>query len=87
MVLPDVFPKQTMSLNIQGVLVKEVDVGNQFKNEQEFECRDQMFQWIHIEASKLGFSVVIGRSDNGSDKRCVFVTMTCERSGKYITPL
>ncbi|XP_050908354.1 protein FAR-RED ELONGATED HYPOCOTYL 3-like [Lathyrus oleraceus] len=40
-----------------------------------------------MEASKLGFGVVIGRSDNGLDRRCVFVTMTCERIGTYKTPL
>ena len=40
-----------------------------------------------METSKLGFTVVIGRSDNGSDRRGAFMTMTCERSGKYITPL
>ncbi|XP_050914688.1 uncharacterized protein LOC127129577 [Lathyrus oleraceus] len=40
-----------------------------------------------MEASKQEFGVVIGRSDNGSDRRCVFVTMTCERSRKYRTPL
>lgn len=67
--------------------MKEVDVGNQFTNGQEFEFRDHMFQWIRTEASKLGFVVVIGRSDNGSDERVAFVIMRCERSGKYTTPL
>ncbi|XP_050895587.1 uncharacterized protein LOC127102230 [Lathyrus oleraceus] len=93
---PDVFSKQVVSQNVQGVVVspdvqgvvvKAVDVGNDFKNKQEFESRDHMLQWICMEASKLGFDVVIGRSDNGLDKRCAFETMTCERSGKYITPL
>ncbi|XP_050878109.1 uncharacterized protein LOC127081920 [Lathyrus oleraceus] len=79
----NVFPKQVVSLNVQDVIVKVVDVGNQFKSEQEFESRDQMFQWIRMEASKLGFSVVIRRSDNGSDRICAFVTMMCERRGKY----
>ncbi|XP_050876420.1 uncharacterized protein LOC127080131 [Lathyrus oleraceus] len=46
-----------------------------------------MLQWIRMKVVKLGFDVVIGRSDNDSDRRCAFVTMTCERSGKYITPL
>ncbi|XP_050877400.1 protein FAR1-RELATED SEQUENCE 5-like [Lathyrus oleraceus] len=46
-----------------------------------------MLQWIRIEASKLGLSVVIGMSDNGSDRRCAFVTMTCEISRKYRTQL
>ncbi|XP_050918559.1 uncharacterized protein LOC127135989 [Lathyrus oleraceus] len=36
--------------------------------------------------SKLGLRVVIRRSNNGSNIRCAFVTMTCERSRKYRTP-
>ncbi|XP_050886367.1 uncharacterized protein LOC127091723 [Lathyrus oleraceus] len=87
MVHPDVFPKQVVSPNVQGVVMKTVDVGNQFKNKQELESRDQMLQWIRMKASKLGFSVVIGRSDNGSNRRCVFMTMTCNISKKYRTPL
>ncbi|XP_050885353.1 uncharacterized protein LOC127090371 [Lathyrus oleraceus] len=73
--------------NVQGIVVKAVNVDNQFNNEEKFESRDQMLQWIHMETSKLGFSVVIGRPDNGLDRRCVFVTMTCERSEKYKTLL
>ncbi|XP_050888790.1 uncharacterized protein LOC127093946 [Lathyrus oleraceus] len=46
-----------------------------------------MLQWIRTEASKLGFSVVIRRSDNSLDRRCAFVTMMCERSGKYRSPI
>lgn len=73
-----------MSPNVKCVIVKVVDIGNQIKKEQEFEFRDHVLQWAHTEASKLGFGVIIGRSDNGSDIRCTFVTMTCERKGKYI---
>lgn len=76
-----------MSLNVQGVVAKTVDVGNQFENEQQFEYRDQMLQWICMKAFKYGFSVVIGRSDNGSDRICDFLTMMCKRSGKYRNPL
>ncbi|CAK8533774.1 unnamed protein product [Lathyrus sativus] len=46
-----------------------------------------MLEWIRMEASELGFGVVIRRFDNGSDRRCTFVTMVCKRSGKYRTPL
>ncbi|XP_050920489.1 uncharacterized protein LOC127138135 [Lathyrus oleraceus] len=87
MVHPDVFPKQVVSLNVQSVVVNAVDVGNKCKIEQEFESCDQMLQWIRMEASKLGFVVVIGRFDNDSDRRYAFVTMKYERSGKYRTPL
>lgn len=44
MVIPDVFLKKVMSPNVKGVVVKAVDVGNQFKNEHEFEFRDHMLQ-------------------------------------------
>ncbi|XP_050916349.1 protein FAR1-RELATED SEQUENCE 6-like [Lathyrus oleraceus] len=37
-----------------------------------------------MDASRLGFGVVIRRLDIDSDRRCVFVTMICERSEKYI---
>ncbi|XP_050920384.1 uncharacterized protein LOC127138021 [Lathyrus oleraceus] len=84
MVNPDVLPQQVVSPNVQGVVLKVVDVGNQFKNEQKFKCHDQMLQRIHMKTSKLGFGVVIGSSENGSDRRRAFVTMTCERSGAEI---
>ncbi|XP_050878281.1 uncharacterized protein LOC127082095 [Lathyrus oleraceus] len=87
MVHLDVFPKHVVSSNVKGVVVNAVDIGNQIKNEQEFEFRDHMLQWIHTEASKLGFCVVIGTSDNGSDRGCTFVIIICERSGKYRPPL
>lgn len=35
-----------------------------------------------MEASKLGFGVLIGRSDNGLQKRVVFVTMRCKKVGR-----
>ncbi|XP_050876358.1 uncharacterized protein LOC127080069 [Lathyrus oleraceus] len=76
MVHPNVFPKQVVSLNVKGVVVKAVDVDNQFKNEQEFEFCDHMLQLIRTEASNMGFEVVIEKSNNGSDRRCAFVTMT-----------
>ena len=40
-----------------------------------------------MEASKLGFSFVIERSDNGTRRRQPFVVMTCERSGKHVQKL
>lgn len=72
-------------MNVRGVVMKVVDVGNQFKNEQEFKSCHQMLQWIHMEASMVGFGVVIGSFDNGLDRRCAFVTMMCERSEKHNT--
>lgn len=34
-------------------------------------------------AVKLGFSIVVERSDNDYDKRQAFVTLRCKTSGKY----
>lgn len=64
--------------NIQGLVVKVVDVANDFRNNQEFESRIQMLQWICMEDSKFGFGVVIRRSDNASNRICAFMTMICE---------
>lgn len=83
MVHPNIFPTHVVSQDAKGVIVKVVDLGNQFKNKQEFEFRNHMLQWIRTETSKLGFSVVIERPGDGSDRRCAFVIMTYERSGKY----
>ncbi|CAK8542875.1 unnamed protein product [Lathyrus sativus] len=46
-----------------------------------------MLTWIHRTATRLDFEVVIGRSDNDSERRNAFVTLLCERRGKYHTPL
>ncbi|XP_058747029.1 uncharacterized protein LOC131620019 [Vicia villosa] len=43
-----------------------------------------MLHWIRTEATKLGFGVVIGRYDYDTFRINEFVTLTCERSGKYI---
>lgn len=64
-------------------IVVELNVYEQFTNKQEFIVREYMQQWIHVEAGKLGFDVVIRRFDNGSNRRQTFVVMSCERSGTY----
>lgn len=55
-----------LGVGLKPVDVK-VDVDNQFTNEQEFLAYDHMLQWIRMDASKIGFDIVIGRSDNDSD--------------------
>lgn len=42
---------------------------------------DHILKWVYMKYSKLGFGIVIERY--GYDKRHMFVTMRCERSGKY----
>lgn len=42
-----------------------------------------MLQWVCMDATKLGFGILIGRLGCGLDRRHAFVTMRCERSDKY----
>ncbi|XP_058775948.1 uncharacterized protein LOC131650245 [Vicia villosa] len=62
----------------------ELDVRQQLKNDQIFSAPQHMLEWIRMVASKLGFGVVIGMFDTGTSRRKAFVTMRCERSGKYV---
>ena len=89
MVHPDNIAEPNVSQFVSPIVVspivtKAVDVREQFVNRDEFVLREDMLQWIRTEATKLGFGVVIGRSDNGTDRRNAFVTLTCERGGKYM---
>lgn len=65
----------------------ELDVGQQIRNEQLFTAREDMLKWVCMKATKLRFDIVIGRSDIGSYRRQTFLTMRCERSGTYVTPI
>ncbi|XP_058783444.1 protein FAR1-RELATED SEQUENCE 5-like [Vicia villosa] len=66
-------------------IVVEIDVVQQFSNDQVFNARQHMFDWVRMEASKLGFDVVIERSDNSTSRRQAFATIICERGGKYVS--
>ncbi|XP_058726781.1 protein FAR1-RELATED SEQUENCE 5-like [Vicia villosa] len=76
-----------VSPNVEGVVVKTVDVGGDFNNKQKFDDRESMLTWIRRNATDLGFGGVIERSDNGMARKNAFVTMLCERSRKYHPPL
>ncbi|XP_058776039.1 uncharacterized protein LOC131650342 [Vicia villosa] len=65
-------------------IVVEIDVSQRFINRHLFTAREHMLQWIRMVGRKLGFGIVIGRSDNGSNRRQTFVTMRCEQSGMYV---
>lgn len=52
-------------------------------NKEVFIIHEHMLQLVCREAGKLGFDVVIGRSDNDLDRRREFVIMICERSDTY----
>ena len=60
MVHPDNIPNPDETEVVSPVVVpprviKAVDVRQHFENVQEFEFRDDMLQWIHLEATRLGF--------------------------------
>ncbi|XP_050883417.1 uncharacterized protein LOC127086664 [Lathyrus oleraceus] len=65
----------------------ELDVGQEIINEQLFNVCEHMFEWVRMETGKLEFGIVIRRSDSGSNRRQIFVTMICERSGTYVPPI
>lgn len=61
----------------------KVDVPAKVTNKETFFVCEHMLQQVCREAGKLRFGVVIGRPDNGSDRRQAFVTTLCERSDTY----
>src|SRR3954471_20163409 len=65
-------------------MIDAVDVRQQFTNDRSFACREQLLDWVRSEASKLGFDIVILRSDNGNSRRKAFVVLNCERGGRYV---
>ncbi|XP_058776787.1 uncharacterized protein LOC131651137 [Vicia villosa] len=76
--------KSKEPINDVKKIVVSVDVRPQFTNEMTFTCRGHLLEWVQNEASKLGFGVVIARSDDGTSRRKAFVMMRCERGGKYV---
>nr|XP_004487787.1 uncharacterized protein LOC101493994 [Cicer arietinum] len=64
-------------------LVEGVDFGKYFITDKKYSVRDDLIAWVHCEAVKLGFSVVITNSDHGSNCRKQFFVLGCERGGVY----
>src|SRR4051812_47218579 len=65
----ELVPLVDVSPNVEGVVVKAVDVSGDFNNKKVFDDRESMFSWIRRNATNLGFGVVIGRLDNGTARR------------------
>src|SRR4051812_4757463 len=65
-------------------MINAVDVRQHFTNDRSFVSREQLIDWVRNEASKLGFGIVILRSDNGNSWRKAFVVLNCERGGSYV---
>lgn len=84
-VVHDAFSDTTLYMDVKPCDV-HVELGKKFTNKLKFVIRDHMLQWVRMEAAKLGFNIVIRRSNFGSNKRPTFVTIRCEKSDKFITP-
>src|SRR3954466_3364267 len=65
-------------------MINAVDVRQHFTNDRSFVSREQLIDWVRNESSKLGFGIVILRSDNGNSRRKAFVVLNYERGGSYV---
>ncbi|KAH1254339.1 Protein FAR1-RELATED SEQUENCE 5 [Glycine max] len=68
-----------------GVNEAHVDCSDAFNTSQVFATREDVLKWARMVAHENGFVAVIMRSDTytGSRGRTSFVSIGCERSGKY----
>ena len=60
-----------------------IDQREHFTITQKFATQNDFLEWVRAKARKLGFSTVIGKSDNGGNGRSAFVTLIYERGGSY----
>ena len=60
-----------------------IDQREHFTTKQKFATQNDLLEWVREKARKLGFSTVIGKSDNSGNRRSAFVTLICERGGSY----
>jgi hypothetical protein len=68
---------------VGGPSAIRVNTGNYFYNAATYKVRDELIQWCKGEALKAGFTMVIEKSDNGSNKRKAYFILGCERGGEY----
>ncbi|MCH87527.1 protein FAR1-RELATED SEQUENCE 5-like, partial [Trifolium medium] len=60
-----------------------VNTAKHFFTNEKYKVRDDLINWVRSEAAKVGFTVVIEKSDNGSGRRKQFFILGCERGGTY----
>ncbi|RDX82859.1 hypothetical protein CR513_36299, partial [Mucuna pruriens] len=80
---------EEVNMPTNGAANKTVDCSDAFNTTEVFPSRDAMLNWAREVAKENGFVLVILRSETytGSNKRNnkrkTYVTLGCERSGKY----
>jgi len=60
-----------------------IDQREHFTIKHKFATRNDLLEWVREKDRKLGFSTIIGKSDNGGNGRSAFVTLIYEREGSY----
>ncbi|GAU20665.1 hypothetical protein TSUD_230790 [Trifolium subterraneum] len=60
-----------------------VNTAHYFLKCEKYKVRDDMIKWCRNEAVKAGFTLVIGKSDNGSYRRKKFFVLGCSRGDAY----
>jgi hypothetical protein len=64
-------------------VVVGIDQREHFTTTQNFATHNDLLEWVREKARKLGFSIVIFKSDKGGNGRSAFVTLICERGGSF----
>ncbi|KAK2452912.1 protein FAR1-RELATED SEQUENCE [Trifolium repens] len=76
-------PAEMRPNNIAEPVIDYFDFAENFATDKTFSTRDDLLKWVRGEAVKLGFTIIISKSDNGSDKRKQTLVLGCERGGVY----
>jgi hypothetical protein len=66
-----------------GPSAMRVNTGNFFYHASKYKVRDELIQWCKDEVLKAGFTMVIEKSDSGSNRRKAYFIFGCERGGEY----
>ncbi|XP_057452537.1 protein FAR1-RELATED SEQUENCE 6-like [Lotus japonicus] len=64
-------------------IVPSVDLTEAFTTSQAFESHKALVNWAKAVGKEHGYVIIIQKSDYGSDKRRVVMTLGCEHGGKY----
>ncbi|XP_057418865.1 uncharacterized protein LOC130713082 [Lotus japonicus] len=77
-------PEISEEVNMPNMeIVPSVDLTEAFTTSQAFESHKALVNWAKAVGKEHGYVIIIQKSDYGSDKRRVVMTLGCERGGKY----
>jgi hypothetical protein len=60
-----------------------VNIASYFFTSEKYKVQDELINWCRGEAAKVGFTIVIEKSNNSSGQRKPFFLLGCERGSKY----